>query len=218
MKIVIQCAASKNPGGYLMTSDGKQVLFVADAQAAPDSRGQVCARPDNLSDAGVSWRQVLLKYNEPPGSNPLGLYPAYRLYQNRTYERLVQRFGLENVFILSAGWGLISAGFLTPQYDITFSMSAEAYKRRGRRDFYEDLRMLPDDADDIVFLGGKDYLSLFVMLTKTVRGQRTVFYNSLSVPEAPGCRLERFETNTRTNWHYECANALIDGILMPCPR
>ena len=25
--------------------------------------------------------------------------------------------------------------------------------------------------------------------------------------------LKRFETTTRTNWHYECANALIDGSL-----
>jgi hypothetical protein len=32
--------------------------------------------------------------------------------------------------------GLITAGFLTPQYDITFSLSAEGYKRRGRREVW----------------------------------------------------------------------------------
>jgi hypothetical protein len=118
---------------------------------------------------------------------------------------------LENVFILSAGWGLISAGFLTPQYDITFSRSAEAYKRRGKREHYSDLCMLPECADDVVFLGGKDYLPLFCTLTNSVRGRKTVFFNSKCTPDAPGCRLERFGTVARTNWHYQCANALIDG-------
>ena len=61
--------------------------------------------------------------------SPFGLLPAYQLYENSTYNRLVDRFGLSNVYILSAGWGLIPADFLTPHYDITFSASADAYKR-----------------------------------------------------------------------------------------
>jgi len=56
-------------------------------------------------------------------------YPAHELYDNRTHGRLVERFGLGNVYILSAGWGLLGAGFLTPYYDITYSQSAEPYKR-----------------------------------------------------------------------------------------
>jgi hypothetical protein len=62
---------------------------------------------------------VLQEYNALPGNNPLGLYPAWRLYENRSYEGLVDRFGVDNLYILSAGWGLISAAFLTPNYDIT---------------------------------------------------------------------------------------------------
>jgi hypothetical protein len=42
---------------------------------------------------------------------------------------------------------------------------------------------------------------------------RTVFYNSGHTPLATGCRLQRFETAARMNWHYECANALVDGTL-----
>jgi len=50
----------------------------------------------------------------------------------------------------------------TPYYDITFSQSAEPYKRRRRTDHYEDFRMLADEPDeDIVFFGGKGYLALF---------------------------------------------------------
>jgi hypothetical protein len=47
--------------------------------------------------------------------------------------RLVEKFGIEKVFILSAGWGLIRADFLTPNYDITFSGSAEAFSDDAQR-------------------------------------------------------------------------------------
>src|SRR5277367_1520885 len=101
MIIVIQCAASKNPdAGHLMTASGKPVLFVADPQAARAKPTHVYARPDDPSDSGISWRQVLLNYNERPEDNPFGLYPAYQLYENRTYKRLADQFGLHNLYIL----------------------------------------------------------------------------------------------------------------------
>ncbi|MEO8100239.1 MAG: hypothetical protein ABI811_21235, partial [Acidobacteriota bacterium] len=200
--------------GHLMTSGGKPVLFVAKPEAAPTDLAHLYARPDDPSDEGISWRQVLLEYNEQSGHNPLGLCPAWRLYENKIYKRLVERFGVQSVYILSAGWGLITASFLTPGYDITYSQSAEDYKRRRKADRYDDFRMLPNETnDEIVFFGGKDYLPLFCSLTNGIRGKRTVFYNSGHTPEASGCSLERFETTTRTNWHYECANAFLDGTL-----
>jgi hypothetical protein len=162
----------------------------------------------------MPWRQVLLEYNQTPHDNPLGLYPAYRLYENSAYERLTSRLGVQNVYILSAGWGLIRADFLTPCYDITFSQSAEDHKRRRKADRYEDLRMLPEETgDDIVFFGGKDYLPLFCALTARVRGKRTVFFNSGRTPQADGCRLVRFETTARTNWHYQCVSAFLEGAI-----
>jgi hypothetical protein len=171
------------------------------------------ARPDDLSDSGLSWRKVLLKYNEASDGNPLRLYPAYQLYENKVYGRLVDRLGMQNVYILSAGWGLIRADFLTPRYDITFSPSADCWKRRKTADRYDDFRMLlPDNTDgDIVFFGGKDYLPLFCSLTDMTRVTKIVVYNSATVPQLNGCTLRRFETTTRTNWHYECANAFPDG-------
>jgi hypothetical protein len=75
---------------------------------------------------------VLLAYNRNPGNNPLGLVPAFELYANETYRSLVEQCGTENTYILSAGWGLINAAFLTPYYDITFSAAADPYKRRMR--------------------------------------------------------------------------------------
>jgi hypothetical protein len=109
--------------------------------------------------------------------------PAYQLYENNVYGRLVDRFGLRNVYILSAGWGLIRADFLTPSYDITFSPSADAYKRRRKTDQCDDFCMLPGDTKrDIVFFGGKDYQPLFCLLTHAICSKKIVFYNSASVP------------------------------------
>jgi hypothetical protein len=201
-----------------VTPAGVPVTFVAHPEIAP-AEEQIHARPDDDSGGGKSWRELLLDYNKNPRGNPLGLLPAYRLYANPAYELLVDKLGLANVYILSAGWGLIPADFLTPHYDITFSARArgdDAYKRRHKADRYEDFRMLPADTKhELLFLGGKDYIPLFCELTADIKTKRTVFYNSVHPPSAPGCVLAKFETTTRTNWHYECANTLITDNFSP---
>jgi hypothetical protein len=215
MIVVIQCAATKrSDAGHLVTSNGELVTFVAYPKMAPRNSGQVYARPDDLLEDGTSWRQLLQRYNASPGGNPLRLYPAYQLYQNKTYGLLVDRFGSRTMYILSAGWGLVRADYLLPFYDITFSPSAEAYKRRRKSDSYDDFLLLPGDAArDIVFFGGMGYLPLFRSLTNTSQGAKTVFFNSARTPQCEGCTLRRFETAAKTNWHYECARAFLDGAI-----
>jgi hypothetical protein len=190
---------------------------VAHSENAPKDN-EFYARPDDDTGEGKSWREMLLEYNRESYGNPLRLLPAYRLYENPVYERLVDKFGIENVYILSAGWGLIRSDFLTPDYDITFSASArgdDAYKRRRKGDPYNDFCMLREETEDeVIFFGGKDYVPLFCALTKGVKGQRKVFHSSGQAPEAPGCIPVKFETSTRTNWHYECARAYLDGQLL----
>jgi hypothetical protein len=212
MIVVIQCASSKQAvAGRLLTLDGRKVFFVADPRGAPPDDSIVYARPDDASDRGSPWRDVLLDYNRK-AENPLGLLPAWKLYDNPVYGRLVASVGVENVYILSAGWGLITARFLTPDYNITFNQAADGYKRRRKSDRYRDFRMIADDRrGPIVFFGGKDYLPLFAALTSRIGVRKVVFYNSARVPPMPGCILKLFETRTRTNWHYECANAFLDG-------
>lgn len=213
MIAIIQCAASKQEeAGRLVTADGRPVKFVADPDAALLDESVVYARPDDLSDRGGSWREVLFEYNKKR-DNPLKLLKAWQLYDNPAYGRLVSKCGVDNVYVLSAGWGLIRADFLTPDYDITFSYvkPEQRYKRRGRDDRYNDFCMLPQDTrEPIVFFGGKGYLPLFASLTSSIRAPKTVFYNSDKVPEMPGCVLKRFETRTRTNWHYSCVDAFVD--------
>lgn len=218
MIVIIQCAASKRPGaGTFKTESGDKVIFVAHPAKAPPLResGYVYAKPDDLAHDGVSWREKLLHYNEA-SVNPNGLYKAYELYKNQIYEELVNRIGIENTFILSAGWGLIRADFLIPYYDITFSSAVRKsapHKYRHARDFSRNFCHLPKSSGQpVIVFGGKDYLSLFCSLTDGIE-QRLVFYNSAIAPRAPGCKLRKFETRIRTNWHYECAKRFLEGVL-----
>jgi hypothetical protein len=99
--------------------------------------------------------------------------------------------------ILSAGWGLIKASFLTPMYDITFKYmpkKEERYKRRGKKDIYNDLLALPEHTDEpIVFLGGKDYIPMFCSLTSAIMAEKTVIYNSDVLPNTPECSSVRYK-------------------------
>jgi hypothetical protein len=221
MKIVIQCAGKKHPGrqgsGLRRTSDNLPVKFVARPDLAPPSSSLAYARPDDLYDSTRTWRQALLDYNQGTRENPSRLAPAHELYAQSAYQALPRHFGVANVFILSAGWGLIPASFFTPDYDITFSAAANVapYARRKKSQTdYKDFQLMPDDGDEIVFLGGKDYLPLFCDLTRKLKGRKTVFFSAQSEPALPlGFVAKRFATSRRTNWHYECAQALIDGKL-----
>ncbi len=215
MIVVIQCAAKKQPdAGYLRTSKGKPVLFVADPDIAPQTDQYFYAGPDDISDKGETWRDILLHYNRNPADNPLGLLKAYELYKNPTYHQLAEWNGINNTYILSAGWGLIKASFLIPMYDITFKYmpkKEERFKQRGKKDIYNDLLALPEHTDEpIVFLGGKDYIPMFCSLTSAIMADKMVVYNSDVQPNTPGCSSVRYQTRTRTNWHYECAKALIN--------
>ncbi|MGF6444351.1 hypothetical protein [Paraburkholderia youngii] len=221
MIVVIQCAKKKQPAaGSMATNDGRLVKFVADPLRAPVQLDCVYAQPDDLAESGRSWREQLLEYNRE-GRNDLGLLPAYRLYQDPAYRLLVERFGVANVYVLSAGWGLVRADFRIPSYDITFSPVAppDAYKRRAKNDIYADFR-LPDHVnDDMVFFGGEAYRPLFCSLTSAVTATRTVFYRSgdasvsTEPPVVPGCQLRRFVTRRCTTWYYECVHAFLGGLL-----
>ena len=202
MTVVIQCAAGKQEhAGHLRTLDGRTVMFVARPDAAPPGGGRAHARPDDVSDTGKSWRTTLQEYNAAPGNNPLRLLPAWQLYKKRIYGALARHCGPDRLYVLSAGWGLIRADFLTPNYDITFSRArnVEPFKRRRPLDAYCDFRMLPArTAEPIMFFGGKDYVDLFCLLTERVKAPRLVWYNSGRKPRAPGCELRRFHTKRVT--------------------
>ncbi len=215
IRVVIQCAAAKQSGGFLQMDDGRKVKFVAHPDRAPASETSafMLVRPDDPVEPGArTWRDLVLDYNQQY-KNPQGLAQAHQLYTRPTYGALVRKFGVSSTYVLSAGWGLIPASFLTPNYDITFSASAEAYKRRRRTETFSDFHGLDGTTDPIVFLGGKDYLPLFCALTSQVTAPRYVYFNSVVEPQAPGCLMLKYLTTQRTNWHYSCADDLINGTL-----
>ena len=226
MIVVISCAGSKAPGaGRLLTPDGKPVEFVAHPDLMEESRvdpNLVYASPDAQSATGVTWREMLARYNEEyrrTGSNPDDLLPAYQLYKNRIYRDLAGQFEPENIFILSAGWGLIRSDFLIPQYDITFSSLAPAAERRdyGRDTGFRDFNSLAEIQGAIngpvVCIAGRDYLQLFCKLTESLDCDKLVFFTTNDPPDVPWCTPVRYGGKGGTNWQYRCARDLIDGKL-----
>lgn len=216
MRVVIQCASTKDPdAGSLWTRRGERVVFVARPELAPAMTGTWWARPDDPSDVGgFSWRDRVEAVNADRSASS-GLLPAFELYRPPAFGRLVARFGLGNVFILSAGWGLVRADFRLPDYDITFSKQAERYKRRNTGDAYRDFVQLPPAASgQVVFLGGRDYLPLLFRLTRNLQAPVIVPFRCDPADEVTGVlqdghvRRVPYRTNAKTNWHYGCAERL----------
>jgi hypothetical protein len=161
----------------------------------------------------MTWRQHLLAYNQQ-GGNPQGLLQAALLYSPPIYKALLDAIGAEAFYILSAGWGLIRAGFLLPDYDITFSSQAEPWKRRRAHNRFDDFAQLGDaDApagETLYFFGGKDYLPLYSQLTRHLPARKVVYYASKSIVKEAGWEYIRYGS-PGTNWHYRCASDFLAG-------
>lgn len=214
IKIVIQCAGSKHDCSYFRADDGTRIEFVVHPYKAPQIRGIRYAHPDQPSDNGLTWRQRVLDYNADRGGDASSLEPAYRLYRARQYHQLVDEFGPTDVFILSAGWGLIRSDFLLPHYNITFQRPnsiSESYIWRRLNDRFQDFHQLSANSDDlIIFVGGRNYRGYFEIFTADSRARKTVYYNSDSIAPRSGFDYKKFETSRKTNWHYSCADELIE--------
>lgn len=248
MIVIIQCAAKKWRHAGLLKApkpDGRPVFFVADpegARKALTDETRVYKKPDDIVDPaepGTTWRGKLCSYNEQhKEDNPLALCSAYMLYTpsyrpaRMIYRELVEAFGLERVYILSAGWGLIAADYLTPAYDITFTSAAEDYKQRRDAD-YKDF-LLPAHAanEDFYFFGGREYYDLLYKTTSAATGRGTVFYWSKPAGKCKDNlalkrkheRARKIEEELRTHgwvavqveqgaprtWHYDCAKRFCD--------
>jgi hypothetical protein len=216
VKVVIQCAGRKRKGAPTLKGPaGEEVVFVAHPELCRSLPGGVrYCRPDDAVGPGPgTWRDALAAYNRE-GQNPLGLLRAADLYGPRVYRALAHALGWDKVFILSAGWGLIRSDFLTPAYDITCSCLGEPRARRGRRparavpDFnhLQDARMLPDE--EVHFLGGRDYLPLYYLLTGHLPGRKIIHHKG-SLPHRDGYSYEEYRGPQNQNWHYAAARAFI---------
>ena len=163
----------------------------------------------------MTWRDFVIA-NQYPKSIPV---MAYQLYKRDEYRQLFNRFG--NLFyILSAGWGLVRADYRLPKYDITFSNNADQINKR-KYNFppeYLDFNHLCDlnENEDIIYIGGKDYLPLFYELTQNFKSRKIIYYHSINQPKPHNGnyiyrRYYPNNPNIRTNWHYELARKISLG-------
>ena len=214
MKVVIQCSATKNKAAGSFTFNARRVTFVSHPELHRGASSEILFRPDSrVPSTSITWRDHLLAYNKG-AHNPDRLLCAADLYSPDIYRSLLRHAGSKNLFILSAGWGLVRADFLVPDYDITFSSQAEPWKRRRKRDVFSDFAQLTqvdlDATEDIYFFGGKDYLPLYYTLTRTLVARKVVYYVSAHIPRDPAFKYIRYST-AGTNWHYGCAKDFIEG-------
>lgn len=211
MKIVIQCAGKKHENaGRLETTSGEKILFVAHPEWY--THQDKCYRPDDKrEDTDSTWRDYLQSYNRK-GSNPYNLLPAGELYKPPIYKALAKKYGGQNVYILSAGWGLVRSDYLLPYYNITFSNQSEPYSKRRPCDKFKDFNQLSDEIihpdETIYFLGGLSYLPLYLNLTKNITARKVIYHSQGSAYHLQG--YECIHYGSYTNWHYKCAQDFIN--------
>lgn len=220
-KIIIQCSAKKNGKLWSVSGlDGIQVKLVSHPNSCKVTPGIKLFRPDDVvPDSSMTWREYLNDYNKRK-NNPDHLMCAGDLYQDKTYRILVNRFGWDNTYILSAGWGLIRSDFYLPNYDITFSKLADYCKQRKKTDKFKDFNHLlvekSNDVDyQIYIFVGKDYLPLLYELTRHIQTKKFIFYKSENIKTLDNYEYINYKTNQSTNWHYSCAQDFANGKIDP---
>jgi hypothetical protein len=135
------------------------------------------------------------------------------LYKPPIYKALVEKFGSKDVYILSAGWGLVRSDYLLPYYNITFSNQGEPYNKRRSSDLFDDFNQLSDFGvhpnETIYFFGGQDYLPLFRKLTQRIAARKVIYHSQSEMYQIQG--YECIPYGRYTNWHYSCAQDFIAG-------
>lgn len=218
MKIIIQCASRKHKKApTFKLDDGRNVTFVAQPDLVESRGDQFFCRPDDIkvTETQESWRAYLTKYNNE-GTNRAELMRAGDLYCVEEYQTLIKKFGYEDIYILSAGWGLIRADFLIPFYDITFCTKAEKHLIRRSNDKYADYNHLIENLnpdEDIYFFGGLDYLPLYYRLTQQIQGRKVIYYCSKNLKMKTGYHYIKYShpKGRNTNWHLGCIMDFINS-------
>ena len=105
MRPASSAAPSGFPEGYEAWSSGCGKSAAGTKRRGESDRRDCVCRQKGVVDvaySGQSWRDILVEYNRAPARNPLGLLPAWRLYEPRAslrvYSDLVEAYRLESVF------------------------------------------------------------------------------------------------------------------------
>lgn len=140
MQIVLPCSKRKKTHAPTFCLDGHPIRFIANPQQQANLWERAPWDPITHGNKRT-WIHCLTDYNNAGQLNPEdlgvgvsinganGLFCAGTLYAHRIYSDLIQVLGFDNVYILSAGWGLVRADTRLPTYNITFSTQAEQEAR-----------------------------------------------------------------------------------------
>jgi hypothetical protein len=221
-KVVMVCAGGKKDSFFTAYPDEN---FVNNAVQNFEHH------PDEIMNNGItSWRDYLMN-----NQNDTNIKKAYELYKStktkypNIYLDLYHKYNT-NFFILSAGWGLVNSEYRLPKYNITFSNGPNILpkNRRKKKSIYKDFNqfykesknLLINPEEDIVFIGGKDYLELFYVLTQDLPNRKIIYYKGNFPTNQPlNCQNFIFRNylhskpTTNTNWHYELAYKISNSII-----
>jgi hypothetical protein len=211
MKIVISCCNRKNGGPFI--HNGRMINFISQVnQVVPND--EMYFHPDDLvPNEDITWRELVKQ--QDLNNN---LQPAYELYRPAIYSLLFQKFG-KDLYIFTAGWGIIRADFKLPKYNITFSNNNNIpnYARRDIKQDFKDFNHLEGIAqnEEIILIAGRDYVLPFCKLTENFPNNKIIIYkneellNHNQYLNNNNFQLRHYQTNRRTNWHYEYAQELL---------
>jgi len=197
--IIIQCSSSKRNDNTTFGLKNK-IRFVANPQTP------LSYKPDDLvPNTDITWRQVVVRYNENPILRDVQLLQAGCLYKPSIYKETINIFGKYNVYILSAGWGLVQSSYFIPSYDITFSGTAPKEFRRKPNDEYKDFNhlILRNDLDkhEIHFFGGISYLNVLYKLLEPITNSKKIIHSATDIEPKLGYEYIKYP-RCFTNWHY----------------
>ncbi len=211
MKIVISCSNKKNGGNLIYK--GNEIFFVSKPNLVSKPEISSYFKPDDIiPNEERTWRD----YTNTQNNNEL--LKAFELYKNPIYKSLYDKFK-NDLYILSAGWGIINSEFRIPKYNITFSKRGEDYTHRENGDNFNDFNDIESisPTENIIFFGGSDYLRLFYDITKFLPNKKIIFYKKKDITilnpflkDNPQIKLIKCETKASTNWHYGCAKRFLN--------
>lgn len=212
MKIVFPCASKKNKTPFIYNS--KEICFVSQPKANTEKK--IFVTPDEaIMNENLTWRSIINKQE-----NRNDLTKAYELYKHEIYKMLYEKFK-NNLYIFSAGWGIVSAEFKLPDYDITFSSGKKIQEctKRKKEQHFDDFNHLNgvDKNEKIIFIGLEKYLNSFLSLVAKLPNEIIIFHKNKNTLSLKGTsekiKFKKFERGTNRKWHYLCAEELIKNKL-----
>jgi hypothetical protein len=198
--LILPCANKKNETDA--TYNGKEVYFCANPQLSKKSNSY---HPDEIeTNTNKSWRELV------DNKKLLKMIQAYELYIAKldgigVYENLYNLFR-EKFFVFSAGWGIVRAKRELPNYNITFGLPdyAKITKKTKDLNYWNDLTTtnIPDNIP-IVIAAGDKYIEPFIDLTKEMKNEKIIIYNTNDVNEKNGYEYVKWNYPIpNMNWYY----------------